>query len=47
MTGDPGGFLGALDEIARDGRSPAEAVLDRYRGAWGGSVDPLFAELAY
>lgn len=41
------GFLGALDEIVRDGRSPAEAVLDRYRGAWGESVDPLFGELAY
>lgn len=41
------GFLGALDEIVRDGRSPAEAVLDRYRGAWGASVDPLFGELAY
>ncbi|MGF1455292.1 MAG: glutamate--cysteine ligase [Alphaproteobacteria bacterium] len=44
---DETGFLDALDEIAEDGRTPAERLLERYRGEWGGSVDPIFEECAF
>jgi glutamate--cysteine ligase len=40
-------FLRTLEETARSGRSPAEVKLERFRGLWGGSVDPVFAEYAY
>jgi len=40
-------FLNDLDEIARSGISPAERLLERYHGAWGESVDPVFDEAAY
>ena len=44
---DESGFLSALEEIAETGITPAEALLDAYHGRWGGSVDPVFRELAY
>jgi glutamate--cysteine ligase len=40
-------FLTALHEIARTGETPAERLLQLYQGRWGGSVDPVFTELAY
>ena len=40
-------FLTALTGIAETGRTPAEGLLERYHGRWGGSVDPVFSELAY
>jgi glutamate--cysteine ligase len=40
-------FLNPLVEIAESGRTPAEALLDAYRGRWGRTVDPVFAEEAY
>jgi glutamate--cysteine ligase len=40
-------FLNPLVEIAERGTTPAEILLDAYRGRWGGSVDPVFAEEAY
>ncbi len=44
---DETGFLMALDEIVEDGRTPAEHLLERYHGAWGGSVLPIFEECAF
>jgi glutamate--cysteine ligase len=44
---DETGFLGALYEIVESGRTPAEEKLERFHGAWHGSIDPLFAEYAY
>ncbi len=41
------GFLAALDESLRSGKSPAELALERFHADWGGSVDPVFEELAY
>ena len=41
------GFLGILDEIVRRGYCPAEFKLERYHGAWNGTVDPVFREFAY
>lgn len=40
-------FLDDLDEIAKTGVSPAERLLERYHGAWGESVEPIFDEAAY
>jgi glutamate--cysteine ligase len=40
-------FLAPLVETVQSGRTMAERLLDDYAGRWGGSVDPIFAELAY
>ncbi len=40
-------FLDTLFAIAESGRTPAEELLARHHGDWGGSVDPLFRECAY
>jgi glutamate--cysteine ligase len=44
---DESAFLDVLWEIARAGRTPAEALLEAYKTRWGGSVDPIFREYAY
>jgi len=44
---DETGFLQILDAIVRAGRTPADELLDKYHGEWGGNVDPVFTELAY
>jgi glutamate--cysteine ligase len=44
---DETGFLATLEESARSGVTPAEIKLERFRGAWRGSVDPVFGEYAY
>ncbi|MEO0467093.1 MAG: glutamate--cysteine ligase [Pseudomonadota bacterium] len=41
------GFLSELDQIAESGITPAEALLKRYHGDWGGRLEPVFEELAY
>jgi glutamate--cysteine ligase len=40
-------FLDPLREIVASGRTPAELLLEAYRGRWHGSVDPIFTEQAY
>lgn len=40
-------YLGALEDIIRDGRTPAEELLEAFHGRWKGSVDPVFTEYAY
>ena len=40
-------YLATLQETVASGRTPAEVLLERYNGAWGQSVDPIFEELAY
>ena len=39
--------LNALDEIVDSGRTPAEQMLDKYHGVWGGSVEPVYDEYAF
>jgi glutamate--cysteine ligase len=39
--------LQPLHDIVARGRTPAEELLEKYHGPWGGSVDPVFAEYAY
>ncbi|WP_341987515.1 glutamate--cysteine ligase [Azorhizobium sp. AG788] len=40
-------FLAPIDEVVASGRTPAECLLERFHGAWEGSVEPAFEELAY
>ncbi|ALG69661.1 glutamate--cysteine ligase [Azospirillum thiophilum] len=40
-------FLDTLQVIAESNRSPADELLEKYHGPWGGSVDPVFKEYAY
>jgi glutamate--cysteine ligase len=40
-------YLETLEAIVARGTTPAEEMLEKFRGAWGGSVDPAYAEYAY
>ena len=36
------GFLQTLEEIVESGRSPAQRMLDRYHGEWGGDISRVY-----
>ena len=40
-------YLSALKSIVEIGKTPAEQLVERYKTAWEGSVDPIFTEFAY
>ena len=40
-------YLDVLDEMVASGKTRAELLLARYAGPWGGSVWPVFEEMAY
>ncbi|CAL8968296.1 glutamate--cysteine ligase [Rhodoplanes serenus] len=40
-------YLTPLEAIAERGTTPAEELLAKFHGGWGGSVDPVFNEYAY
>jgi len=44
---DESHYLAELEEIADSGVTPAERLLERYHGEWGGDVRKVFEELAY
>jgi len=44
---DESHFLDTLRTIAESGQTPADELLAKYHGVWGGSVDPVFREYAY
>lgn len=44
---DESHFLDTLYAIVGAGRSPADELLARFHGEWGGSVDKVFEEYAY
>jgi glutamate--cysteine ligase len=44
---DESHYLDVLDVIALTGRTQAENLLDRFHGAWGGSVSPAFEECVF
>ncbi len=44
---DETGFLDPLREIVRSGKVPAELLLDRYHGAWGGDVSKVYDERSF
>jgi glutamate--cysteine ligase len=39
--------LEPLDRIIDSGRTPAEEMLEKFNGAWNGSVEPAYAEYAF
>ncbi len=41
------GFLEPLPDIVRSGKVPAEVLLERYRGKWGGDVSRVYEELSF
>ena len=41
------GFLDPLREIVRAGKVPAEVLLQRYHGEWGGDVSRVYDELSF
>ena len=40
-------YLASVQQFVDAGITPAEQLLDKFHGPWGGSVDPLFTEYAY
>jgi glutamate--cysteine ligase len=40
-------YLRPLEESIARGITPAEELLEKYHGAWNGSVEPIFEEYAY
>ncbi|MGR3490854.1 MAG: glutamate--cysteine ligase, partial [Shimia sp.] len=47
MIPDETHFLNALHESVDSGMSPADELLDRYNGVWGGDLSRIFAEYSY
>ncbi|HYJ29977.1 MAG TPA: glutamate--cysteine ligase [Allosphingosinicella sp.] len=48
LAGDSeSGFLDPLREILAGGRTPAERLLDRYRGEWAGDLSRIYAEESF
>jgi glutamate--cysteine ligase len=39
--------LETLDEIVARGVTPAEELIEKFKGPWGGSVEPVFPEQSY
>ncbi|WP_299043494.1 glutamate--cysteine ligase [uncultured Tateyamaria sp.] len=40
-------FLNALQESVETGKAPADELLDRYHGDWGGDISRVFADYSY
>ena len=40
-------FLNALEESVETGRVPADELLEKYHGAWGGDLSRIYAEYSY
>ena len=38
------GFLGPLDDIVASGKVPAQVLLDKYNGTWGGDISRVYEE---
>jgi glutamate--cysteine ligase len=44
---DESWYLRPIQEFVARGITPAEELLEKFHGPWGGSVDPVFREYAY
>src|SRR5882724_7621108 len=44
---DESRYLEPLERILESGRTPAEEMLDKFNGEWGGSVEPVYQEYAF
>ena len=40
-------YLEVLEDRLARGTTPAQELLEKFYGPWGGSVDPIYAEEAY
>jgi glutamate--cysteine ligase len=40
-------YLDVLEDRLARGATPAQELLEKYRGPWAGSVDPIYSEQAY
>jgi glutamate--cysteine ligase len=40
-------YLDALEDRVARGTTPAQELLEKFHGPWGGSVDPIYADEAY
>ena len=47
MVPDETHFLNALHESVESGRTPADELLEKYHGAWGGDLSRIYAEYSY
>jgi len=44
---DESRYLEPLEHILESGRTPAEEMLEKFNGPWGGSVEPAYQEYAF
>ena len=47
LVPDESHFLNAVHETVETGRTPADVLLERYRGEWGGRLAPIYDEFSY
>jgi len=47
MVPDERHFLHALEESIETGQTPADELLERYHGAWGGDLSRVYGEFSY
>ncbi|MCV3270736.1 glutamate--cysteine ligase [Roseobacter sinensis] len=47
MVPDETHFLNALTESVESGKVPADELLERYEGGWGGDLSQIYAEYSY
>ena len=40
-------YLDTLEDRLARGTTPAQELLEKFHGPWGGSVDPIYADEAY
>ena len=40
-------YLDVLDDRLARGTTPAQELLEKFHGPWGGSVDPIYTDEAY
>jgi len=40
-------YLAPLEDIVARGKTCSDVLLERYRGRWGGHIDPIFLEFAF
>ena len=41
------GYIGALDEVVASGRTHAERLLEKYKGAWAGDISKVYGEESF
>ncbi len=41
------GFIDPLREVVASGKTPAEILLDKYHGEWGGDISRVYAEMSF